>query len=191
MADVLIQFETVVVADDGAKYSAQACAAPMPGGLWEGWIEFVPLGSGTPLRSPRETTQPNRRDAVYWASGLTPVYLAGALDRALDALVPKAVAPERSPLWQSPADGADRSEPTARVGRAILDPYAAHEKGEMLLRKELHAISKMHLVNIIRAYELSDESDAELSRQSSEALVDTIVSAVRRTAARQTRTTLR
>jgi hypothetical protein len=185
MAEVLIQFETVVVADDGVKYYAQACAAPMPDGLWEGWIEFVPLEGGTPLRSPRETTQPNRRDAVYWASGLTPVYLAGALDRALDALVQKAVAPPRgSPLWQSPAGGADRRDPAARAGRAIVDPYAAYEKGEMLLRKELHAISKMHLVNVIRAYELSDESDAELSRHSIEALVDTIVSAVRRTPAR-------
>ena len=184
MAEVLIQFETAVVADEGAKYYAQACGAPMSDGLWEGWIEFVPLEGGTPLRSPRETTQPNRRDAVYWASGLTPVYLAGALDRAVDALVPRATSPRPSPLWNSPADGQDRSEPTARSGRAILDPYAAYEKGEMLLRKELHAISKMHLVNVIRAYELSDESDSELSRQSSEALVDTIVSAVRRTPAR-------
>jgi len=183
MAEVLIQFETIVVADDGAKYYAQACAAPMPDGLWEGWIEFVPLEGGIPLRSPRETTQPNRRDAVYWATGLTPVYLAGALDRALDARVPKADSPQRSPFWQSPAD-ADRSEPTFRGGRAILDPYAAYEKGEMLLRKELHAISNMHLINIIRAYKLSDESDAELSRLSSETLVDTIVSAVRRTPAR-------
>jgi hypothetical protein len=184
MAEVLIQFETVVVAGDGAKYYAQACAAPMPDGLWQGWVEFVPLEGGTPRRSPRETTQPNRRDAVYWATGLTPVYLVGALDRALDALVPKAASPQRSPIWQSPADVADRSEPTVRGGRAILDPYAAYEKGEMLLRKELHAISNMHLVNIIRTYKLSDESDGALSRLSSEALVDTIVSAVRRSPTR-------
>src|SRR6266566_5970410 len=48
-----------------------------------GWIEFIPIGRWTPVRTPRETTQPNRRNAVYWATGLTPVYLEGALDRAL------------------------------------------------------------------------------------------------------------
>jgi hypothetical protein len=55
----------------------------MPDGLWEGWIEFIPTDGGAPLRSRRETTQPNRDDAVYWATGLTPVYLEGALERAL------------------------------------------------------------------------------------------------------------
>ena len=44
-------------------------------------IEFVPVHGGTPLRSSRETTQPNKADAEYWASGLTMVYLEGALER--------------------------------------------------------------------------------------------------------------
>jgi hypothetical protein len=87
MAEVLIQFESVVTSDDGSKYYAQACGGPMSDGVWEGWIEFVPVDGGTPFRSPRETTQPNRRDAVYWATGLAPVYLAGALSRALVRLV--------------------------------------------------------------------------------------------------------
>jgi hypothetical protein len=184
MAEVLIQFETVIVGDDGDKYYAQACGGPMPDGLWEGWIEFIPLDGGTSLRSPRETTQPNRSDAVYWASGLTPVYLAGALNRALDAITPRAKSPERTAYGQSPAAAADKNEHTARPGRAILDPYAAYEKGEILLRQELQAISNLHLVNIIRAYGLSDVSDASLSRLPSEALIETIVSAVRRAPAR-------
>lgn len=180
MAEVFIQFETVVVDDEGTKYSAQACGAPMPDGLWEGWIEFVPLDGGTPLQSPRETTQPNRRDAVYWATGLTPVYLAGSLERALDAIAPKPHSSERLAYRSSPASVAERSETTGRSGRAILDPYAVYEKGEMLLRQELHAISTLHLVNIIRAYGLSDESDAALGQLSSEELVATIVAGVRR-----------
>ena len=36
-----------------------------------------------PVQSPRETTQPNLTDLNYWATGLTPVYLEGALARAL------------------------------------------------------------------------------------------------------------
>ena len=89
MAEVLVQFENSVAADDGTTYYAQACGAPMPDGLWEGWIEFAPADGGTPLRSPRETTQPNRNGAVYWATGLTPVYLAGALVRALNPIARK------------------------------------------------------------------------------------------------------
>jgi len=37
-----------------------------------------------PMRTPRETTQPNRACTAYWASGLTHVYLDGALRRAVD-----------------------------------------------------------------------------------------------------------
>ena len=59
----------------------------MPDGLWHGWLEFEPVdGCNVPaLQSPRETTQPNRTDAVYWATGLTAVYLEGALERAIRA----------------------------------------------------------------------------------------------------------
>src|SRR5918993_4582932 len=84
MAEVLTQFADPVAGPDGHAYRAQACGGPMPDGVWEGWIEFAPVGGGTPLRSPRETTQPNRKDAVYWATGLTAIYLEGALDRALN-----------------------------------------------------------------------------------------------------------
>ena len=41
---------------------------------------------GAAVRSGRETTQPNRQDTAYWATGLTPVYLEGALGRALNPL---------------------------------------------------------------------------------------------------------
>jgi len=51
--------------------------------MWEGWVEFDPVDGGPTIRTPRETTQPNRADAEYWATGLEPVYLEGALDRAL------------------------------------------------------------------------------------------------------------
>src|SRR5205814_6429032 len=45
--------------------------------------EFVAAdGRGPVLRTDRETTQPNRAAIAYWASGLEPVYLEGAFDRA-------------------------------------------------------------------------------------------------------------
>lgn len=53
-------------------------------GMWEGWLEFHPLEKSEPvLRTGQETTQPSRVTIEYWALGLEPVYLEGALARAL------------------------------------------------------------------------------------------------------------
>lgn len=86
MTEVLLEFQTLVFAPDGTAYRARACAAEACDGtcLWHGWIEFVPAGGGATIRTPRETSQPNRTDTEYWATGLTPVYLEGALQRALN-----------------------------------------------------------------------------------------------------------
>src|SRR5687768_3704803 len=85
MAEVLATYEEPVVGPDGTSYRAQACGAEAEDGTdrWEGWIEFVPVEGGAPVRSRRETTQPNRTDTAYWATGLSPVYLEGALERTL------------------------------------------------------------------------------------------------------------
>jgi hypothetical protein len=84
MAETLLQFQATVVSPDGIAYLARACGARMIDGLWEGWFEFEPLAGGGTIRTPRETTQPNYTDLEYWATGITPVYLEGALRRALD-----------------------------------------------------------------------------------------------------------
>jgi hypothetical protein len=102
MAEVLARFPDVVKQANGVGYTAQACGAPGADGLWEGWIEFAPLGGGTPIRSPRETTQPNRTDALYWASGLGVVFLEGALQRALRPPTVEAE-PAASPAFDRPA----------------------------------------------------------------------------------------
>jgi len=80
----LLVYATPLSTTDGQEYVAQAMGTQRTDGLWEGSIEFVPK-EGAPLRSPRETTQPNLTDLEYWATGLTPVYLEGALERALDS----------------------------------------------------------------------------------------------------------
>ena len=61
----------------------------------------------------------------------------------------------------------------------MLDPFSVFEKGEVLLRKELGALSPWHLVNIIRAYRLSAEPDDVLNRMPGAALADIIVDQVR------------
>lgn len=178
MAEVLARFSEPVTDQDRRAYRAQACGAPRPDGLWEGWIEFVPLNGGPAVRSPRETTQPNGRDAAYWASGLTPIYLEGALARALNPTVRRVPAPAE-PLFDGPAPEKVSVTPARRASAdAILDPFSVYEKGETLLRKELNALSPWHLVNIIVAYGLSGEPIDTLNRLPGAALVDIIVEGV-------------
>jgi len=81
---VIHEFTAQVSDADGHLYAARAVGRQRKGGTWVGWIEFTPRGSGGIVRkSPIETTQPNREALEYWASGLEPVYLEGALERAI------------------------------------------------------------------------------------------------------------
>jgi hypothetical protein len=102
MAEVLAEFSNVLIDEAGVKYRAHACGSEMPDGTWHGWLEFIPLDGAPPIRSGRETTQPNRVDAVYWANGLTQVYLEGSLQRALKPLKRRVVVPD-APAFQEPA----------------------------------------------------------------------------------------
>jgi hypothetical protein len=177
MAEVLTRFIDVLETSDGSRYVAQACGAEMADGRWEAWIEFIPGVGGDPLRTPRETTQPNRTDAAYWASGLTAIYLEGALERALNPLVRRIPIPAE-PAFDGPAPVRTGTVPVATT-EAVLDPFSVYEKGETILRKELGALSAWHLVNIVVAYRLSNESASALNQWPVVNLIDRIVEGVR------------
>lgn len=178
MAETLLDFAASVRDADGAVYDARACGTEVAGGLWEGWIEFVPRNGGVPLRSPRETTQPNRTDLVYWATGLTPVYLEGALWRAQHPLQISRAAAPRPPAFSEPARPGAVSAGNETT-HSVLDPFSVYEKGETLLRTQLGSLAAWHLVNIIRDYELSDEDPALLARLPAPHLIERIVASVR------------
>jgi len=77
-------FKSEIADADGHVYVARAVGRARKNGTWVGWIEFTPRGTGGMVRrSPIETTQPNRAALEYWAGGLEPVYLEGALERAI------------------------------------------------------------------------------------------------------------
>jgi hypothetical protein len=179
MAEVLFEFQSVFSSPDGAAYRARACGAPSEHGLWHGWIEFVPIGGGKVLRSPRETTQPNRTDTVYWAGGLTHIYLEGAFDRALNPLIVSAPPPLETPAYNGPAPAYEVGAPVVPKPAAILDPFSVYEKGESLLRRQLGALSAWQLVNIIQAYGLSAESAETLNRLTPTTLIELIALGVR------------
>jgi hypothetical protein len=179
VAEVLVQYSEPVGAGD-VTYIARACGAKSSDNLWHGWIEFTPHDGGPVLRSARETTQPNREDAIYWATGLTPVYLEGALTRTLTRRERQEVV-EPVPAYDGPApDTIDRPTPA----ESVLDPFSVYRKGEDLLRRQLPALSPWHLVNIVRAHGLSSMDAPELDALPGPALVELIVSAVRRLSSR-------
>jgi hypothetical protein len=175
MAEVLVRFTERIVAEDGTTYLPQVCGGVADDGLWEGWIEFTPE-SGHTLRTQRESEQPNRDALVYWAEGLTVIYLEGALKRALETGRADTRTEERALSRYS--EPAPRHPASTAVPHAILDPFAAYSEGEELLRKQLGALSRDHLVNIVKAYHLPASMSYESMSDSS--LVDSIVSAAQR-----------
>jgi hypothetical protein len=178
MAETLLLYQHLVSAPDGTFYEARACGGPLRGGTWEGWIEFVPVAGGEPIRSRRETLQPNRVDTAYWATGVSPVYLEGALRRALTKPVEPHVPPPKSPPFSSPPPAPP--VPVLPAVASIIDPFSIFDKGEPFLRKQLGAMSAWHLVNIVMAYGLSDHSAALLNSLPAAALIDVIVAGVRK-----------
>ena len=176
MAEVLVQFAEPVTDEHGNRYTARACGNEMTDGLWQGWIEFLPSGAGEPLRSGRETTQPNKTDAVYWATGLTYVYLEGALRRALNPLSRPPAREVVAPVFDEPAPRPD--VPPGAVD-SVLNPFSVFRKGEPLLRRQLSALSPWHLVNIIQDYRMSEEPREQLDARPAADLVEQIIRAVR------------
>jgi hypothetical protein len=82
-------FQTPVMAD-GVVYRAEAWCDQRDDGLFEGWLQFIPPDGLGILSTGRETTQPTRGALVYWATGLEPVYLEGAFERAAGRRSPAA-----------------------------------------------------------------------------------------------------
>jgi hypothetical protein len=97
-------FDQPIRGTDGVTYHAKACARPREDGRWEGWIEFAKNAGGEIFRTTRETTQPNLVDMTYWATGLTTVYLEGALDRALPHEPRREPPPLPPPAFDGPAE---------------------------------------------------------------------------------------
>jgi hypothetical protein len=178
VAELLVNFTEPTRSKTGDLYYGQALGRVAPDGLWEGWIEFVRAGDDEVVRTSRETEQPSRDHVRYWAQGLTQTYLEGALERALNP-VPVTLPDEQRAFVES------TPRPPLRpvVGRSqsvVLDPFQVYAEGEELLRKQLLALSRDHVQNIVEAYHFSD-ADPEWVRIASHAsLAERVVDQVRK-----------
>lgn len=88
MPGLLIREHPTKVISGETTYVVQICAEERIDRTWEAWLEFHPTDIGRPvLRTDQETSQPNRAAIEYWAHGLEPIYLEGALARAQERLL--------------------------------------------------------------------------------------------------------
>jgi hypothetical protein len=160
MTEVLVEYDTILESAEG-RWAPRACTRIADDGLWEGWIEFVPIGGGArgPIRSGRETEQPNRDGVLYWASGLTQVYLEGALARARAKPV-TLVERQAVPRFDGPRESIRRirvSEPR----RSVLDPFQVYQQGEDVLVSQLGALDAARLRDIALAYGFASSAEAQ------------------------------
>ncbi len=73
---------------EDTTYVVWICGEERADATWTGWLEFHPIEAGhSIMRTGQETSQPNLRALEYWAEGLEPVYLEGALARAQGRLL--------------------------------------------------------------------------------------------------------
>ena len=84
MKDQIHEYASKVRDGSGAEFTARVFGRERRDGTWSGWIQFEKVQGGEPLETGQETSQPNRTDLQYWAAGLEPIYLEGALGRAMD-----------------------------------------------------------------------------------------------------------
>ena len=162
-------------------FTARAIGRQASDHMWEGWLEFIPVGTqpdaaAEAIIGPVESRQPAREHLVYWATGLSPVYLEGALDRARKPLTVR-VRHEDAPLSDEPAPRPRRVAAAASTPEAVLDPFDVGAKNLDILRQELTALNRARLLNIVRAYDLNPLQE-DISWMTDSQLVHFIVVAV-------------
>ena len=84
MAELIHTHSARIRGAGGAVWVARVMGERRSDGTWWGWLEFRSTGTDArAVKTGQETSQPDRRALEYWAGGLEPVYLEGALRRAL------------------------------------------------------------------------------------------------------------
>lgn len=170
MAEIIADLETSVVSAQTGEYYVQVVAEQLPGGLWDAWLEFVPLANDQDvLLTDTETTQSSREDLERWSATLTPVYVQGAFARAAR------VRGDRSLV---------RRFDTA-IGGKPFDPFEMLQLvGKDGVRVRLRALSRAELLAMIGEYGLNPGAKS-LVRLSDSQLVIFIVTAVEVQSARR------
>lgn len=163
MPEVIADLETTVTSADGHEYYVQV-AAEQIGSIWEAWLEFVPLDDSLDVLMTRtETTQPTRSDVVRWSTTLTPVFLQGAFERAVQ------VTSGRRIIRDYPVTTSDVLVP--------FDPFDVFRISELELRGRLRLLARSELLAMIEHHGLNPAGKS-LARLTDSQLITFIVTAV-------------
>ena len=186
MAEVLRSFDHPV-RDASGDYTVRVVGRHSDDGMWEGWLEFVPVGKiGRVVVGGVESRQPEREHLIYWASGLTPVFLEGALDRARRPVTVHVDTVEQ-PYSSAPEPRRVTASRVMPPGpEPVLDPFAIGGRSLDVLRQELGALDRPRLLNIIAAFDLNPAGE-DVSWMSDHQLAHFIVVATETRRAQQTR----
>jgi hypothetical protein len=165
MPEIIADLETTVVSPQHVEYYVQVVGEQMSSGIWEAWLEFVPLDDTlTVLITKTETTQSTREDVVRWSETLTATDVQGAFAGAVQ-----------------PRGGRTLVRRYVTTATAVLAPFDPFERlpllGKAALRARLRTLSRPELLAIIRKYDLNP-ARTSLTRLSDSQLATFIVTAV-------------
>ena len=90
MAEVLVQFDTVLTSPDGQRFAPQACGRPA-GNVWEGWIERCGSGEDILARELSALDTAHLRDIVLAYGFSSPERARSATRDQLTAIILAAV----------------------------------------------------------------------------------------------------
>jgi hypothetical protein len=114
------QFERPMTDAGSDTYLVFVQGRSRPQDTWEGWLVFERQRDARRFSTPVETARPDAQAVLYWASGLSAVYLEGALERALSvSIAPRSIA-EAPPLAGYGVDAVERSRRLTQIERHVL-----------------------------------------------------------------------
>lgn len=144
-------YDELVTSPDARLYRARVYGELQDDGMWGGWLVFFPVGGGRVIATDRETTQSSLAALGYWASGLTHLYLHGALERAL-TLQPEA-------LLATELERLERIEASAALRADTLETAASAARAESRLAEVARERTEERLLDTV-ADEFRAEAEA-------------------------------
>jgi hypothetical protein len=134
----------------GRWFRPRAYATLRPDGQWEGWLVFFPRDQRQPVAAGPDTIQFTRNDVALWAAGLGPVYLGGALERALALVEPPATLARLDAVEYEALEDAEQLETAAAVERAEAE---VDEAAAAAAREDAARIHRVRTEGVLAAAE--------------------------------------
>jgi hypothetical protein len=157
----------------GRVYRPRAYADARADGTLDGWLVFFPVGGGQAIATERETTQATFEALTVWAAGLTPVYLEGALARAIQLAHQPSVIAQLEDAEYEALEDAERLETAAEIDRATA---TVEETAAAEARADAERIRRERLViesALATTEEMAPTEAAEAALRSRHAQVET------------------